>query len=379
MFGGGLKKRGAAAYDQAAEWLHEPEPEPVRNGRQGDLLAEERHSARGLRRLSGFVSAPGGKMLSGLAVIVFLGVAFTLPGRLGWTAGDGAEPVFAPREVPAAAGAGGRTDFSLTGADYGMAAGYGRAVGVGASGRPLVALDNTGETRELTAVEAEFGRGDSVKEVEGKANALWNPGPRGLGLWWNVADPVEQAFQPTLGFSRQGWRERQQREMTYALTLIGGSLEALELAASSDQEMLRWSEDLQKVTGYPRLALGARHPPAELGQWAHVPVQWQCDRQLEVDLKQGLTVGCPLPETVAALQEVWVQIGLVSERLHRFAALGGLWNEIGGREALSSELPAEQSYALFDLARSVEKLERALEVLSAQSQAENLPLWGSVF
>lgn len=161
-------------------------PEPARSGRERDILAEERNRRRGW-----FWMLRGGPV-AGYRLILF-GAVFGVIG-LGYTAlglGGDDDPAVGRSALDGGLGSGGRSsavflDEGVGAADYGAAIGYGQVVGEGPGGRPVVAVEGSSEVRELTEVEVEFGRGDVVREVPEKDGALWNPGPRGLGLWWRL-------------------------------------------------------------------------------------------------------------------------------------------------------------------------------------------------
>lgn len=374
MFGG-LGRR-------ISDW-HEPAmqpPEPVRAGRERDILAEERVAKRGwFAALRGGGPLAGWRLVAGAALLAGLGLAFTVVGNgEGSQSGSGGE--LAP---PNAVNPGQGPDFeaALTGADYGAAVGYGRVVGRGAGGRPAVAHEASGEVRELTVVEIEFGRGDVVQEVAGKDGAVWNPGPRGLGLWWREPETETQAaaVQPILRFPREAWRQRQQGELNYALNLLDPALTLVESQLAGESGPGPWSEDARRVVSEPLALLRARHEPAVWGKWASVPAQWECDFTLERDLSQGVTVGCPLSESHAALAEAWVSVGRLAEELDKLGKIETAWAGLSGRETFSSNWGGERLYTIYDIAVALGNLDAVLLELFLVTEKEHLPLWAVAF
>ena len=259
--------------------------------------------------------------------------------------------------------------------------GYGRVVGRGAGGRPAVVHEASGEVRELTVVEIEFGRGDVVREVPGKDGAVWNPGPRGLGLWWREPEAESQAaaVQPILRFSRESWRQRQQGELNYALNLLDPALALVEFQLAGEAGPGPWSEDARRVVGEPLALLRARHEPAVGGKWASVPAQWECDYTLEKDLTQGITVGCPRLESHAALAAAWVSVGRLAEELDKLGKIETAWAGLSGRDTFSSNWGGERLYTMYDVGVALGKLDQALFELFLVTEKEQLPLWAVAF
>lgn len=238
----------------------------------------------------------------------------------------------------------------------------------------------SGDVRELTEVEIEFGRGDVVLEVPEKDGAVWNPGPRGLGVWWLAEPDADQVktVKPKLRFARIGWRERQMVELNYALDLIQTGLDVVEGQLRNESASAVWSEEAVQIVRNPYVLLQERHEPAGWGKWASIPAQWQCDFVLEHDLTQGLTVGCPLPETHGALQQAWVDVGLVVEELDRVGRVEDAWRGLSGKESYTSLLDGERLYAVYDLASALDRLDASLFDLFMATQGEHLPMWASV-
>ena len=354
-------------------------PEPVRAGRERDILAGERVAKRGwFAALRGGPLA-GWRLVAGAALLAGFGLAFTMAGN-----DDSSQsPLDGQMERPSYIGPDGGPDFdaALTGADYGAAVGYGTVVGRGPGGRPAVAHEASGEVRELTVVEIEFGRGDVVQEVAGKDGAVWNPGPRGLGLWWRAADDGGQVAvaRPKLRFAREAWRQRQQGELNYALNLLDPALSLVEFQLAGEAGPGPWSEDARRVVGEPLALLRARHEPAVWGKWASVPAQWECDVNLEKDLTQGITVGCPRLESHAALAAAWVSVGRLAEELDKLGKIETAWAGLSGRDTFSSNWGGERLYTMYDVGVALGKLDQALFELFLVTEKEHLPLWAVAF
>ena len=111
LFGGALRR--------LSDW-HEPAmqpPEPVRAGRERDILAEERVAKRGwFAALRGGGPLAGWRLVAGAALLAGFGLAFTMVGNGG---GSERSPLDGPLERPAYSGPDGGPDFdaALTGAD----------------------------------------------------------------------------------------------------------------------------------------------------------------------------------------------------------------------------------------------------------------------
>lgn len=137
----------------------------------------------------------------------------------------------------------------------------------------------TGAVQEVTPVEPGF-PANRPYLPGGSAGVVWNPGPRGLGLWWRH-DPVWDLRLNRRLLDRYAWRERQAADLEHALEELAYALrqfDAMDLAAWEYGPPSRVYESMTR--------LKARYPAARnAGSRSAVPAQWVCDPNLERDLE----------------------------------------------------------------------------------------------
>ena len=253
----------------------------------------------------------------------------------------------------------------LTAIEYALAEQYGRPVFLGDGGLPLIRVYATDEVRELTPVEAEF---DSSRRFvyAGYGGVVWTPGPRGWGMWWRD-DSEKRALRTLVVFSREDWRERQEDELSLAVSEVS---DGIRMAVSMDLKFWR------PGVGVPlfRIVHGikSRYPPVTYDEWGAVPVIWGCDHGIEVAFHQGVTQGCPHPEYVGSLGSTWVQLGVVVGTLEKMARLAIRMDSLGAEELYLSEYLPSQAYFMADLLREMDGLAAALERLQYVSLNEDL-------
>ena len=340
----------------------------ARSGSDPDILSEERERRRGRSNLR-FVW-PGnwfrGRVgvcalilfvVGGIGLAMFQGI-----GIGGASPPSNVEPEFVHPES-------GRV---LTAMEYALAEQYGRPVSLGDGGLPLIRVYATDEVRELTPVEAEF---DSSRRFvyAGYGGVVWTPGPRGWGMWWKD-DSEERALRTSVVFSREDWRERQESELSLA---VSGVSQGIRMATSMDLAL--WKPGI----GIPlfRLVHGikSRYPPVAYNEWGAVPGLWGCDYGIEVASNQGVTQGCPHPEYVGSLGSAWVQLGVVVGMLEKMGRLAIRMDSIGAEELYLSEYLPAQTYFTADLIQEVEGLAVALERLQYVSLDEELMIYVRLF
>ncbi len=339
------------------------EPEPP--GSSVDILAEERERrTRGRGRIRRFWP---GNWLTGRSGVFAL--CFFLASGLGFLGfqhldfGDPYAPVSSsppgsvfPEEIR-----------SLTAAEYSLASRYGVPLHLGPGGRPVVEVNSTKDVRELTAFEVEL---DSlVSYIPSRRGLIIQvPGPKGQGMWW-MDDSDIASLRPLASFTRFSWRDRQERELRRT---VRGIVLGLLLLNSVDFEF--WERGL----GEPLLDVVSQikgpYPPAQRGHWGAVPGLWVCDRELEWDLHQGVTPGCPGSGYREVLQEVWIYAGAVTDRLEGLGRYVVYMDGMDSADLHQSEARLALSYEILDLFQDARDLDRALARLRGVSGEWGLPI-----
>ncbi len=277
----------------------------------GDILREER--ARRLRRRSGLRRIFAGSLFTGWRRLAFL-LAFLVVGAgwLGYQRLESSALLGGPGSPQSPAEPVEDAGRDLTAGEQALAARYGRPLWLGPSGRPLVFNEETEEVRELTPFKMEF-EGSFRVRGSSRGSVIEVPGRRSYGMWWR-SGAEEVSLRPRLSFHRSAWRDKQEAELSrmYHAVLIG-------LRIVNEVDLEAWNRGLslpltELVTKFKR-----PYPPAAHGHWGHVPDTWLCDHSLELDLNQGLSVGCPGEEYRAALRNSWVLGGVVMERMEGVA------------------------------------------------------------
>ena len=259
-------------------------------------------------------------------------------------------------------------------ADLGTVAGiFGEVLYMGSEGLPVIRHYETEEVREVTPVELEYASEAPFKQYE-EQSVFFSPGPRGWGIWWEdreVIRSLELSFQ----LSRHGWRERQEVELAFLVRWI-----SVGLGVVNDLDLERWEVGPSGRLKDIRLSLREQYSVVDVtGYWSAVPMAYSCDAQLEFDLHEGITPGCPDEVLVLLVNDVWLKAGLVVERFGAVAVYGllldgtsyGDFEESGFVEGLSGQLG--------DLMGEVSELSDALEALSFYSREVGLPITVSLF
>ena len=252
------------------------------------------------------------------------------------------------------------------------AQGFGEPLYLGQGGLPVVRLGSTGEVRELTPVEWGY---DSVFPYvdTGVGGVLWSPGPRGWGMWW-LGNGEEEFLRPVGGFDREGWRAKQERELRLAAAAVTVSLRALRRA-----DLDVWARGELAVVGVMMGGLRDRYSVGVGGMWAGVPGRWVCDLELEGDLTQGLSQGCPGAGLEGLLQQAWSDMGVLIERLDGIGRVGAEMDKMTTKELYESEVLADMWYNFQDLGREVEEVNISLDRLSSGSLEAGLTVQAILF
>ena len=336
-----------------------------------DILADERNTQKRKRKRRLFskwhdlmsgrsgLFVLGGFLLVGLVAVVFQQViGEDAPGISSY--GAGAQQVHSES---------GRDLTPLEAAD-GLR--YGRPLYLGDSGRPVVVLNATGEVRELTPVELEFPVNRHFVST-GYGRAVWSPGARGLGVWWNH-DPELWLVSEAQYFDRLTWVNRQTGELQ---GMVSGLSPILLFVAGMDLNV--WQPGWGELLAGRLTLLRDPYELATFYQWGAIPDQWRCSDELESDLNQGVTRGCPTGEYTNTLSAVWVELGNVMEILAGLGRLGDVRDGQTLDVAIYSGLYAAQAHRTLDLYNAVDRLEVALGILHDVSAAERLSIGVELF
>ena len=329
-----------------------------------DILAEERE--RRLRRRRGLRSLWLANWLTGstgvavLCIFLVAGVGWLGFREFGWggsrASGLSSSGSAFPERVR-----------SLTAAEHSFASRYGAPLHMGPGGRAVVRVESTGDVRELTSFEMKLDSPVSYLPSR-RGRIVQVPGPRGWGLWW--LDNSEMAsLRPLASFDRLSWRERQEQELART---VRGILLGLLLIDRLDLDV--W----QRGLGAPLLEVASRvkepYPPAVRGHWGAVPGLWVCDQELESDLHQGVTPGCPGSDYRQALRAAWIHAGTMVDRLEGIGRYVRRMDGMDSAELQESEAKRELSYEIMDLFQDARDLEPALAQLRGISREWRLSI-----
>ncbi len=337
-------------------WDEEDSPRKVP---PNDILAEERK--RRLRVRSRFRYLWPGNWLVGRNRVLVL-CAFLVVG-LGWmgfeyvgASGGARVPVSSVPSVSAAP----EWVRDLTASEYALSSRYGSPLYLGAEGIPVIELD-AGVVRELTPFEMDL---DSpVSRISSRhGGVIQVSGPRGWGMWW-LDDSEMASLRPLVSLDRLSWRSRQERELS---RVVRGIVLGMFLMNGFDLEI--WESGL----GDPLLELASRikepYPSASWGNWGAVPGLWVCDPALESDLHQGVTPGCPGVEYDDALQNAWLGVGAMVDRLEGIGRYMRYMDGMSSADLHESNALATLSYEILDLARDTRVFEDSLARLRRVSR-----------
>ena len=247
---------------------------------------------------------------------------------------------------------------------------YGALVApAGPGGLPLIKHAKTGEVREVTEVELDYPSNRPFIPAEGVAGVVWNPGPRGLGLWWQPDVLEELRWQRTL-MDRFAWRERQAGELEYALGELRYAFrqfEQLDLQVWEPGPPARIYESMSRLQG--------RYPAARLlGAWSSVPEEWACDPDLERDLYGEAGAGCPSAALEQHLSLTWHQVGRVAERMRELGRRGRILSGVDPTTVLDLDLGVQFGYSVVEGRHDLAFLQEDLRRLGRMSREEKLSI-----
>ena len=244
---------------------------------------------------------------------------------------------------------------------------YGRPLYAGASGRPVVVLEGSGEVRELTEYELNFPEGQAFVSV-GDGLTVRAPGPRGLGMWWDHR-PAERLRTRWTVLDRGGWGDRQESELDF---VVGGIAGALSRLAAHDFDP--WGEGLSDAIMTELAPVVERYPLGERGSWRDQPRRWRCDWELETDLRLGRSEGCGHAAVDELLGDVWAEAGGLVDGLLQVARLAEYRDRMSLDVGIVSGVTDEVLNASLDVMEAAPALETALERLWTESRDAELTI-----
>lgn len=339
-------------------WEDEPSGEPG-----ADILSAERE--RRLRRRRGLRSLLPGSWLTGRFGIAVLCI-FILGGAglIGFQRFAGPDRIQAA-PAPARADRHPESGRDLTVSEYSLAARYGQPLHLGDGGLPVVRLLGTGMERELTPLEMDLEGFHSVR-ASPRGRIVQVPGPRGWGMWWTDRSE-RKLLRPRLSFDRLSWVEKQEDELVRLSLGVQWGVWAV-----SQLDLAVW----RRGAGEPLLELldevRRPYPSAQQGYWSAVPGMWQCDLELEMDLHQGVTPGCPGDEYLEALRAAWDTGGVMVDRLERIARMVERMDRAGSEELYRSTMRSSLAYEIADLPGYAADFDRSLAELRRVSHEWDL-------
>ena len=309
--------RQFSAIDGYAALLERDRMEEVPSA---DLLAEEREMASQSRWWRPWWLRAGfsGEVFTGqkgtvMAVVLLAGVG----GLLVWMMATGGGRSGLGGDLSAWDGNG---EYSLPGdagrvlraAEVEVALAFGEPVELGVGGLPVVVHAATGVERELTVMEVDFFHDHGTQSLGGVElgtnQVVWNPGPQGWGMWWRET-AVEEVARPELGFTREGWRIKQEEEMEWLFR----RLESAFLVLNRLEDPLVRERGLGAELGLVLDSIVDRYPIVRerrgVVAWAGIPLSWVCLEELEFGSTGGISQGCPSVEYQQAVSEVWGSAG----------------------------------------------------------------------
>lgn len=164
---------------------------------------------------------------------------------------------------------------------------------------------------ETAGVEAVSG-GSVVRQSEAGVLALSS---RGMEAW--RFKPSMQAGDHSVGYvDRITWYREHSSYLQVAADEVFGALRvAMEREPGTWDRS--WSADVRDVAGALRDVYGDGR---EIG-WQFSVQRWVCSEDLDVDLHQGVTAGCPTAAEWHQLAQTWLALGQVNETLWKM----GVW------------------------------------------------------
>ena len=320
-----------------------------------DILEDERE--RRARRRRGVRAVLPSSWMSGrlglVLLLVFLAVGMGFVGFQRWGSPSGwSGSGYASTRLESSPAPERQRDLSA--GEYALASRYGLPLYMGKGEAPVVRVESTGEVREVTPFELEFGSSAYSVLATPRGRVIEVPGPRGWGMWWRDMSEAN-ALRPLVSYERLSWAERQEEELSRVTRGIVLGLEGL---SRVDPDV--WNPGI----GLPLMRLLAEvkepYPPARHGHWSAVPDLWVCDVTLERDLHQGITPGCPGEEYMEALRESWSNAGIVLERMEGIARLVHWGDGLSSEEFHQSIVRSSLAHEVIDMRLGLRDLESSL-------------------
>ena len=190
---------------------------------------------------------------------------------------------------------------------------FGLPLHYGPSGVPLIEVERTGDVRELTEMEMEFPHDVNELSVPGAPGVVYAPGATGHGVRWR--EPVKYRDVPaSRGVDRITWFKEQERLLNGALRDVNLVVAQVALVPPGAWDK-RWAEDVQASVD----AVNEKYVAGDPDQWMLAGYRIRCNRQLDLEYRQGLTEGCPTAAYRDAVAMVWLHLGNVVDTVRRLA------------------------------------------------------------
>ena len=256
----------------------------------------------------------------------------------------------------------------LTAGEYSLASRYGLPLYMGEGHVPVVRVESTGEVREVTPFEVEFGSSAYSVVATPRGRVIEVPGPRGWGMWWRDMSEAN-ALRPLVSYERLSWAQRQEDELSRATRGIVLGLEGISLVNPD-----LWNPGVGLPLARLLSEVKEPYPPARHGHWSAVPDLWVCDAALERDFHQSITPGCPGEEYMEVLRGSWSAAGIVLERMEGIARLIRWGDGLSSEELHQSIVRSSLAHEVIDMRLGLLDLESSLTRLRRVSAEWDLSI-----
>ena len=190
---------------------------------------------------------------------------------------------------------------------------FGRPLHYGPKGVPLVEDARSGDVRELTEMEMEFPHDVDYLSAPDAPGVVYAPGATGHGVRWR--EPLKYRDIPeSRAVDRVTWFKEQEHLLNQALRDVNLVVAQVALAPPESWDR-RWAEGVQDSVD----AINGKYAAGDPDQWVIAGYRVRCNRQIDLEYRQGLTEGCPSPGYRDAVATVWLRLGEVVESTRRLA------------------------------------------------------------
>ena len=166
---------------------------------------------------------------------------------------------------------------------------------------------------------------------------------------WRFAPSMEAGDHSVGPVDRITWYREQSRYLQGAVDEVFALLER-----GMYVEPAEWDEEWSGAVRDTAAALREVYAGGREAGWQLALQRWDCWEELNLDLHQGLSPGCPTAAEWRRLSQTWRQVGKVNEVLWQMGVTGALYELDGPWRSVRSE-------ALLALARRLERRVDAFE------------------